>query len=133
MPDFDVTPERITAFHLDDEYVFTHFFERTDIFESLQKYYNHTEYRFDVPADEFEDVREQLADYYYEFDVVDDLEPYCVVKEAYTPHADILKSSVIHWSRDGYNFFVMKDEASVAQAVEQGATPIAETALVLGI
>jgi hypothetical protein len=96
MPSFDVTPERITVFPVDDEYLFTHYFERTDIFESLKEYYNHDTYRFEVPADEFETVREQLADNYYDLVVVDDLEPYCVVKEAYTPHADILRASVIH-------------------------------------
>jgi hypothetical protein len=127
MPSFDVTPERITVFPVDEEYLFTHYFERTDIFESIQ------EYRFEVPADEFEAVREQLVENYYDLVVVDDLEPYCVVKEAYTSHADILRASVIHWSRDGYNLFILKDETAVAQAVEQGATPIAETDLVLGV
>lgn len=133
MPSFDVTPERITVFSLDGEYLFKHYFERTDIFESLQEYYNHDKYRFEVPADEFEAVREQLAAVYYELDVIDELEPFCVVKEAYTPHADILRASVMHWCRDGYNFFVLKDEATVAQALEQGATPIADTSLVLGL
>jgi hypothetical protein len=133
MPSFDVTPERITVFPHDEDYLFKHYFERTDIFESLKEYYNHDKYRFEVPADEFETVREQLADNYYDLVVVDDLAPYCVVKETYTPHADILRASAIHWSRDGYNFFVLKDETAVAQAVEQGATPIDETDLVLGV
>jgi hypothetical protein len=133
MPSFDVTPERITVFPSDDTYLFKHYFERTDIFESLQEYYNHDKYRFEVPADEFEAIREQLAENYYDLVVVGDLEPYCVIKETYTPHADILRSAVIHWSRDGYNFFVLKDEAAVAQAVEQGATRITDTDLALGI
>lgn len=72
-------------------------------FERLQEYYTHDAYRFEVPAKKFEAVREMLADGYYELIVVDDLDPYCVVKEAYTLHAAILRLSVVHWSRDGHN------------------------------
>ena len=104
MPSFDVTPERITVISLDDKYVFKHYFERTDIFETMKNYYNYDTYRFEVPADEFEPVREQLVDNYYDLVVVEDLEPYCVIKEAYTPHADILRAAVVHWSREGYWF-----------------------------
>lgn len=54
-------------------------------------------------------------------------------REAYTPHPKISRASVVHWSRDGYNLFLLKEKAAVAQAVEQRATPIADTSLVLGL
>jgi hypothetical protein len=73
------------------------------------------------------------TDYSYESVVVDKLEPYCVVKEQYTPHAEILKQSVINWSRDGYNFFLMRDPQAVEYAIEQGAERLDETNFVLGI
>ncbi|MFQ3294726.1 MAG: hypothetical protein ACI8VE_001805 [Natrialbaceae archaeon] len=133
MSTFDVDPERITIFRTDDEYLFSHYFEREDVFDSLREYYNEDEYRFEVPADDFDIVRAQLEDEYYDPVVVEDLEPYCVVKEQYTEHAEILKQSVLNWERRGHLFFLMKDELAVKDAVERGATPIVETDLVLGI
>ena len=65
--------------------------------------------------------------------VVENLEPYCVVKEKYTKHADILRNSVANWERDGQLFFLMKDELSVREAVEKGARRIEETEFVVGL
>jgi hypothetical protein len=132
MPTFDVDPERITVFRVGDEYLFSHFFDREDVFESLREYYNGEEYRFEGPAEEFDAVRDRLEDGYYDPVVVEDLEPYCVVKEQYTEHAEILKQSVLSWERQGHLFFLMKDELAVDEAVERGATPIDETDYVLG-
>lgn len=133
MPRFDADPERINVFHVDDEYLFAHYFDRTDVFEALSGYYNEDAYRFEVPAADFEDVRERLSDAYYDPVVVEDLEPYCVVKEQYTEYADILRNSVLHWERRDHRFFVMKDELAVKEAVEKGAEPIEETGFVIGL
>jgi hypothetical protein len=81
----------------------------------------------------FDSFREQLADEYIELVVADELEPYCVVKDKYTEHADILRDSVLSWERDGQLFFLMKDDLSVKEAIEQGATPVEETDLVVGL
>ena len=133
MPEFDVATEQITVFRVDDDYLFKHFFERADIFEELSDYYDQTEYRFTIPADEFDEVCEFLEGEYYEPVVVEELEPYCVVKEKYTKHADILRNSVANWERDGQLFFLMKDELSVREAVEKGARRIGETEFVVGL
>lgn len=133
MPTFTVDAEPITIFRIDDEYLFSHYFEREDVFERLQQYYNGDAYRFEVPAGEFDEVSEYLEAEYYEPQVVDDLEPYCVVKEQYTEHADVLRQSVAHWERRGHMFFLMEDETAVAEALEQGATRVEETEFVLGI
>lgn len=133
MPQFDVGPERVNAFEIDDQYLFKQYFERTDLFDELREYYNDEEYRFEVPAGEFEAVQEFLREEYIELVVVDDLEPYCVVKDQYTEHADILRNAVVHWQRAGYNFFLMKDELSVKEALERGATPVADTDLAIGL
>lgn len=133
MPEFDVEPERIVVFRVDEEYYFSHYFERTDLFEALQEYYDGDAYRFEVPADAFDEVRSLLEDNYYAPDVVEDLEPFCVVVEKYEPHAAILRNSVVNWERRGHRFFVMADDLAAEQAVEQGATRLAETDFVLGI
>lgn len=133
MSTFDVDHERLNVFRIDDEYLISHYFERKDIFESLQEYYNEGEYRFEIPAGDFEAVKAQLEDEYYDPVVVEDLEPYCVVKEQYTEHAEILKQSVLNWERRGHLFFLMETELAVKEAVERGATPIEETEFVLGV
>ena len=133
MPDFDVAAERITVFRVGDDYLFKHFSEREDIFEELSEYYDQTEYRFTVSADEFDEVCEFLEAEYYEPVVVEDLELYCVVKEKYTKHADILRNSVANWERDGQLFFLMKDELSVREAAEKGARRIDDTEFVVGL
>lgn len=133
MTDFDVDRERVTVFRVDDEYLFSHYFDRNDVFAELREYYDDEEYRFEVPADEFDEVRAFLREEYYELEVVEDLEPYVVVKEQYTEHADILRNSVAHWTRRGHNFFLVKDELSVKEAVEKGARRIEETEFEVGL
>lgn len=132
-PTFDVEPEQITVFQIDDEYLFSHYFTRQDVFKELSEYYNEDKYRFEISLEDFEAVREYLADEYFELVVVDDLEPYCVVKEKYTEHADILQNSVLHWERNGHLFFLMQDDLSTKEAIEQGAAPIEETDFVVGL
>ena len=70
-----------------------------------------------------------LDEYFYDLNRVgpDAIEPFCVVKEKYTDHADILRNSVYHTSRGGNTIFVMQDRLSAEQAVEQGATPLADS------
>jgi len=65
--------------------------------------------------------------------VAEELEPYCVVTEQYTEYGDILRESVAHWTRQGHRFFLMKDELSVREAVEHGATRLTETDFVVGL
>lgn len=133
MPTFDVDAERIAVFRLDERYVFSEYFERSDVFDDLREYYDDEAYRFEVPVDEFDAVRERLREAFYEPAVVEDPEPYCVVTEKYEEHAAILRNSVANWERRGHLFFLMKSERAVEAALERGATPAEETDLALGI
>ena len=134
MTSFDVDREPVYVFELDHAYVFRRYFELNEVFDELRDYYDADEYRFEVPERDWDDVAEVLREYYYEPEVVDDVEDFVVVKEQYTKHAEILKNSVANWSRRGYYFFLMKDPLAVERAVqEQGATPVAETDLAVGL
>lgn len=125
--------EPIYVFQIDDKYLFSHYFHRTDIFSELRMYYNDDEYRFEVPEDDFPRVLELLEQNRYDPIRVEDLEEFAVVKEQYTEHKDILRNSLMHWSRDGYNFFLMQSPQAVEKAVEQGATRLEEIDLALGL
>jgi hypothetical protein len=133
MPEFDVDPERIRVFPMDGEYWFSHYFDRQDLFQRLREYYNEDDYRFEIPADEFETVRQELAEEYVELDVVEDREAFCVVKEQYSEYGDVLRDSVAYWERRGQRFFLMKDDLAVKEAVERGAERLADTEYVLGL
>jgi hypothetical protein len=133
MPSFDVEPEQLVVFEVDDEYFFSQYFEQSDLFEDLRGYYNDTAYRFEVPEEEFDTIREYLEDAYYEPVIVTDLEPYCVVIDKYDEHAEILKRSVATWERQRKRFFLMKDDLAVKEAVEQGAERIDDTDFVVGL
>jgi len=125
--------EPIYVFNIDESYLFTHYFARTDIFSELQFYYNDEEYRFEIPEDDFPRVLELLEENHYKPIRVEDIAEFAVVKEQSSEYADILRNSVLHWSRDGYNFFVMQSPETVEQAVQQGASRLEDTDLVLGL
>jgi hypothetical protein len=133
MPGRDATARSITAFHLGEEYVFDHYFEREHVFERVREHYDDDGYRFEVPADDWPDVRESLETAGYTVAVVEDPEPFCVVVEKYEPHADVLRESVAHWERRDHLFFLLRDERAVDVALDAGATPVAETEFALGI
>ena len=123
----------IRVFELGDEFVFTHYFDGTDAFTDLSDYYDDESYRFEIPAREFESVRETLKDHGHDFLLTDDPDDFCVVVERYEPHAVILRDSVVHWSRRDHEFFLMKDEAAVEKAIREGATPIEDTEFSSGL
>lgn len=125
--------EPIYVFKIDESYLFTHYFARTDIFSELQFYYNDEEYRFEIPEDDFPRVLELLEENHYKPIRVEDIAEFAVVKEDSSEYADILRNSVLHWNRDGYNFFVMQSPETVEQAVQQGASRLEDTDLVLGL
>ena len=126
-------PDQLLVFEVDDAYLFSQYFGRTDVFEDLQEYYNDTEYRFEVPKAEFDAVRERLESAHYEPVILTDLEPYCVVIDRYDEHAEILKQSVATWHRRGRRFFLMESDLAVREAVERGAKRVGDTDFVVGI
>ena len=128
MPSFDVDRQEIAVFTLDDAYVFKQYFEQDDLFADLREYYNDDAYRFEVPEKDFEAIADRLNEHFYEPVVVDDVEPFCVVKRKYTDHPDVLfKTAVAKRATGDHTVFLLKDRLSVEQAVEQGATRLEET------
>ncbi|EMA56232.1 hypothetical protein [Halococcus thailandensis] len=130
MSTFDVDTTEITAFEVEDAdlYIFSQYFDTDEIFTELREWYNSEKYRFEVPTAEIDEVDDFLGEYFYDLQRVspNEIEPFCVVKPKYTDHADILRNSVYHTSRSDQNVFVMQDRLSAEQAVEQGATPLAD-------
>ena len=131
MPTFDVDSTRINAFEVEDAglYIFSQYFDEDEIFDELREWYNGEKYRFEVPAEEIDQVEAFLKEYFYDLQQIEPtaIEPFCVVKEKYTDHADILRNSVYHTSQAGSIVFVMQNELSAERALEQGATRLADS------
>ncbi len=122
--------ERVTAFQIGDELLFKQYFDAEALYDRLKPFYNHSQYRFELPVDRREPIESALADHGYELRVVDAPEKYVVVVEQYTAHPEnIFKESVLQRQAEGYNCFLMTDEYAVARAVAAGATRLIETDL----
>lgn len=114
--------ERVNAFEVDGELVFKEYFTDRDLFDDLRRYYDGNQYRFEVPEENFDAVREHLAEAGFGLVRVEDVDPFVVAVRMYTAHPKrIFKDSVAHHSSKGYNFFLMDSEDAVEYAVRNGA------------
>jgi len=121
---------QVNAFEVDGTYLFKHYFEGEDVFDRLRPFYNHSQYRFEVPPEEFAELRGFLAEQGYELVVVEALAKFVVAVEKYTAHPEsIFEDSVGQRSADGHNCFLLTDQYAVAGAVAEGATRLPETDL----
>jgi hypothetical protein len=122
--------EQVNVFEVDETYLFKHYFDDEEVFGRLKRYYNNQHYRFEVPPSTFETLRSFLAEHGYGLVVIDAVAEFVVVVKKYTDHPkNIFKQSVIHRSVDGYNGFLMTDQAAVERATREGAIRLTETDL----
>jgi hypothetical protein len=122
----------VNAFPIGGRMLMKQYFDGDEVFDRLQPYYNGTQYRFEVPAAEFDSLRRFLYERGYDVGVVDLLEPYYVVVPQYSEHpGGIFKSSVHHQAVDGYNCFLLADRDAVEAAVREGATRLTNVSLEL--
>lgn len=122
MPTFDVDQEEITAFEFAQTYLFKQYFDKDDLFQQLEPYYDSDNYRFEVPEGDLPEVRQTLDNYFYNLVIADQPEQYCVVQKKKVDSSDLLRNSVANQRRGDYEIYLMKDEISVQQAIENGAS-----------
>ncbi|MCU4752628.1 hypothetical protein OB919_11615 [Halobacteria archaeon AArc-curdl1] len=123
MPTFDIENKEITAFEFNQTYLFKQSFDEDGIFQQLGKYYNSNKYGFKVQEEKLSKVNQILNNFFYELEDADQLQKYCLVQNKKAYSSDILRNLVTHQRRWCYDIFLMKDEISVRQAIEKGATP----------
>ncbi|WP_228842410.1 hypothetical protein [Halococcus agarilyticus] len=111
MPTFDADTTDINAFEVEDAdlYIFSQYFNQEEVFGELREWYDSEQYRFEVPTDKMDRIESFLDEYFYQVTRLppNDIEPFCVVKEKYTDHANSLRNSVYHTSRGSNTVFVM--------------------------
>ena len=122
--------ERVNVFYIDGVFLFKHYFDGEEVFNRVRQYYNNHQYRFEVPENDFVELKEFLSENGYDLVVVDEVEEFAVIVKKYTAHPDnIFKQSIIQRSVDGYNCFLMNTKKAVAKARKGGAIPLPETKL----
>lgn len=124
--------ERINAFGVDDYYLFKHYLDGDEVFARLGRYYNNQQYRFEVPAGDFEEIRTFLTQHEYALVAVDEasIPEFVVAVRKYTTHPNnIFKASVIHRPSENYNCFLMTDQEAVTRAIEAGAIRLTQSSL----
>jgi hypothetical protein len=124
MPTFDIETEEITVFKIGDRYIFNTYFDEDQLFKQLEKYYNKDKYRFEIPDSVFGQVRQEIEKYYYELEVVDSIEDYCIVVDRKSKSVNTLSNSVMRKQRGQHEILVMKDELSKRQSVEKDAVSL---------
>jgi len=129
MPTFDVEQEEITAFEFEQKYLFKQYFDKNDLFQKLEQYYNSDKFRFEVPEEDLSKVRQILDNFFYKLKTTDDLINYCVVLEKRADSSDILKNSIANQRKGDYQIHLMKDEISVRQTIEKEAIRLEEADL----
>jgi len=110
------------ALSLASYWVFKHFFEDKEMFKALADFYNEDQFRF-----EFKTVGERnnalkiLERAGFDYELVEDLQPYVVKLSRYSKYAPLLKNSISHMETSDWRIFLMKDQAAVDEATRMGA------------
>jgi len=118
--------ERINVFSVGDTYLFKHYVSE-DAFAEINRYYEEYDHRFEVPGDRFGFVEETLEKHDYAPVVVENPEPFAVLKRKYTNHPDVLfQDSVYQRGLGAFNCFVMNTHEAAGRAADRGARPLAE-------
>jgi len=129
MPSFDVDKEEITAFELRNRYLFTTYFDKEPLFNQLKQYYKSDKYRFEIPEDDLEQVRQNLDEFFYDLVIETSCEDYLVTTDKEADSNTVLRNSVMKTRRGRHEIDLMKDKLSVEQAIEDGATPLEKSGI----
>ena len=121
---FDVVPKRkrINVFKVGKLWLFKYFFDNKEIFKALLDHYNKDLYRFEFQsAGARNNALKLLERNGFDYDLVEDLHGYVVKLSKFSKYAQILKNSVVTKETPNERIFLMKDLASVEEAVSLGA------------
>jgi len=129
MPTLNINTTEILVFKVEDSYFFRYYFDNEAVFDALRDYYDADNYHFEIPADELNAVQQTLEDYFYELRVVEDFRTYCIVIQKNSDCSDVIRSAVLTKDQSNYLMVLLKDELSVEQAIEQGATQLEKSDL----
>lgn len=112
----------INIFKIGNLWCFKYFFNDGEIFRKLNKYYNKRKYRFEVKnLEDLKWTKKYLESKGFGVSCVSDSSDYNVQISKSKKYAAILKNSIERYERGLAIIFIMKDLASVNDAIREGA------------
>ena len=123
----DAKGDEINIFKIGSMWCFKYFFGDRELFMGLSEYYNREKYRFELKnVDERNKVMKYLEEKGFETVTIEDTSEYTVKIDRFKKYAPILKNSIDSTEGEKERVFVMKDLASVEEAIAKGAEKISE-------
>jgi len=123
-PDVEPKKEKLNIFKLGNLWCFKYFFDDMELFKELSEYYNQEKYRFELgTVGERNKIMKYLEEKGFEPVLIEDTSDYTVKIGMFKKYATILKNSIDdYYDENGKErIFIMKDLASVEDAIEKGA------------
>jgi len=125
MPEFNVQTKRkrINVFKIGDFYMIKHFFDDKEIFKKMVDYYNPETYQFVMKNEEAKNKAIEYLQMKAGFDIqiIEDPTDFMVKIGKDKKYGAILRNSIDYREMKDAKIFVMKDMASVEEAVSLGA------------
>ncbi|MHC1599780.1 MAG: hypothetical protein ACXQS5_03040 [Candidatus Methanospirareceae archaeon] len=121
----NVKKEKINIFKIGGLWCFKYFFGDREIFTGLSEYYHRDKYRFELTSDEERDkVMKYLEEHGFEPVPIEDTAEYTVKIDRFKKYAPILRNSIDSEDKGNERVFIMKDLASVEEAIAKGAEKV---------
>ena len=118
----DAKGDEINIFKIGSMWCFKYFFGDRELFMGLSEYYNREKYRFELKnVGERNKVMKYLEEKGFETVTIEDTSDYTVKIGRFKKYAPILKNSIDSTEIEKEIVFVMKDLASVEEAIAKGA------------
>ena len=113
---------QVTLFKAGNHWIFKHYFDDPDTFRELAEYYDKEGFRFVLKTPGERNRALKLLER-SGFDVaqVENTKGYVVKLNRYSRYGSVLKNSVARIETPKWRIFLMKDMASVQEALRQGA------------
>lgn len=121
----DAKGDEINIFKIGSMWCFKYFFGDRELFMELTEYYNREKYRFELKnVDERNKVMKYLEEKGFGTVTIEDTSEYTVKIDRFKKYAPILKNSIDSTEGEKERVFVMKDLASVEEAIAKGAEKV---------
>ena len=126
--DVNAKRDTINIFKIGSLWCFKYFFGDRELFVGLSEYYNRDKYGFELKnVGEMDKVMKYLEEKGFETTLIEDTSEYTVKIDRFKKYAPILKNSIDSTEREKERVFIMKDLASVEEAIAKGAEKVLRT------
>ena len=120
--DVNAKRDTINIFKIGSLWCFKYFFDDRELFVGLSEYYNRDKYRFELKnVGERDKVMKYLEEKGFETTLIEDTSEYTVKIDRFKKYAPILRNSIDSTEKEKERVFIMKDLASVEEAIGEGA------------